>query len=214
MKIGIVNGSPKAKESASQVMIEYLLPKLEGHEVTVVHMNGRIPDPEVLNRLCESDALLIAFPLYADTLPSHMLRLLTALEAHGFSKKTVLYSLVNNGFFEGEQNIVAIKQLRAFAKATGLVFGQAIGIGAGELHRSLKSIPFGRGPNKNPGKALDKLAAHILGLETGEDLFTKPNCPRGVWNFLSKTFKWHAHAKRNGLQKKDLYRRVNADELL
>lgn len=214
MKIVLVNGSPKTGESASQVLIDCLLSRLEGQEVTVIHVKSGVPAPEVLDRLCNSDALVLAFPLYADTLPSHMIHLLTALEAHGFAKDTVLYGLVNNGFFEGDQNIVAVKQLRAFAKAAGISFGQAVGIGAGELHRSLKSIPFGRGPNKNPGKALDQLAAHILHLDTGEDLFTKPNCPRGVWNFLATSFKWHAQAKKNGLRKKDLYRRLNADELL
>lgn len=118
-----------------------------------------------------SDALIFAFPLYIDSIPSHLLRLLVDLEEQTFSKKDIMvYCLVNNGFFEGKQNWIAIEQMKNWCKAVGLIWGQAVGIGAGEMMPFIKDIPLGHGPNKNIGGAIDTFSHNILSGNTGTDL--------------------------------------------
>ncbi len=212
MKITVINGSPKAKGSVSDVLIEGLLPKLSGQETQVLKIKNKTVSAAQLDTICQSDVLLLVFPLYADSLPSHMLHLLANVEAHGFAGDTTVYCLVNNGFYEGVQNEAVIKQMKVFAKKAGLNWGQGIGIGAGELHRALRSISLGRGINKNLCKALDTLAENIMCCATAEELFIVPNCPRFVWKQLAHTFMWRANAKANGVSKGEMYRRLAAEE--
>ena len=206
MRICLINASPRAKGSTSEMLSGYLLPMLEGHQVTRLHVAG--VTEELPEQLRGCDALVLLFPLYADSFPSHVVRLLEQLYAADPGANVRFYAVINNGFYEGKQCEVAVRQLRLFARAAGLVWGQAICVGAGELHRSLQGIPLGKGPNKNLGRALARLAKNILQCTDDADVYTQPNCPRTIWRWLARTFMWNAKAKENGLSKKDLYRRI------
>ena len=128
------------------------------------------------------------------------------LAARGLAGTTV-YCMVNNGFYEGVQNEFVLKQMRLFTAAAGARWGQGIGIGGGEFHRALFSASMGRGIHKNLGLALDALTTSLTQCTTAEDVFTVPNCPRFVWRWLAHKFMWRAHAKANGVKKKEMYRR-------
>lgn len=92
---------------------------------------------------------------YIDSIPSHLLRFLVDLEEHTFQKKDIMvYIIVNNGFYEGKQNRIVIEQMKHWCKAVDLKWGQAIGIGAGEMLPLIKDIPLGYGPQKILGTQL------------------------------------------------------------
>lgn len=150
MRISIINGSPKLRESTSGLMIELLTPLISENEIVVYRINqGNLTERQFAD-IKNSDVLIFAFPLYVDSIPAHLLHLLIELEERNFfNPNTMVYCIVNNGFFEGNQNHVAVSQMKNWCRATGLTWGQAVGVGAGEMLPFLKDIPLGHGPNKN-----------------------------------------------------------------
>jgi multimeric flavodoxin WrbA len=150
-----------------------------------------------------SDALVFVFPLYVDGIPSHLLRFLDESMrdiAEAASGATV-YVAVNNGFFEGRQNAVALEIMRNFTARAGLRWGLGLGVGAGGMIRAAR---MGYGPMKNLGKALDALASDILASRTGEDRVCEPNFPKALYNALAH-LGWRASARKNGVKRKKLY---------
>lgn len=202
MKICIINGSPKASKSTSELLIEYLMPFIKGNEV--VTYNVFKTDFSQI-QLQGSEVLIFVFSLYIDSINSHLLRFLIELEKRGFENKNInVYYIINNGFYEGWQNRVAADIMKNWCKAAGLTYGQTLGIGAGEMLPFLKDIPLGHGPNKNIGIALQKLSCNILSLNKGNDLFISPNWPRFLWKIQASLSVWYPRAKKNGLKRKNL----------
>lgn len=82
MNISIINGSPKPGKSTTELMIEYLIPFISENTVSIHNINranwDKIQFAEIGGGGC--DALIFAFPLYVDSIPSHMLRFLIELE--------------------------------------------------------------------------------------------------------------------------------------
>lgn len=212
MRICLVNGSPRVVDSASGLLIDYLVPMLPGMEVEILHPSHTGEQEEQLRQMQRCDVLVLAFPLYADSFPSHVLRLLCSLKARGGLTGKRLYALVNNGFYEGVQCAVVMRQLQLFANETGMIWGQGIGVGAGEMHRSLKGVPLGKGPNKNLGRALGRLAKNILQCTDDDNVYIRPNWPHAAWQWLATHLMWNARAKENGLSKNDLYNRAQLDD--
>ncbi len=205
MKICIINGSPKAGKSTSELLIGYLKTLLKGNEVITYHVREMDLSQTQFLRIQGSEALIFAFPLYIDSVNSALLRFLIELEKRGFPNKNMnVYCMINNGFYEGRQNHVAADIMKNWCKAVGLTYGQTLGVGAGEMLAFVKNIPFGHGPNKNIGIALQKLSQNIISLNQGEDMFISPNWPRFLWKIQSSLSFWYPRAKKNGLKRKEL----------
>lgn len=205
MKISIVNGSPKAEASTSRLMIEYLTPFIGNNEITVYSIGKKDLTNAQFADMQNSEALIFVFPLYIDSVPSNVLRLLARLERQGFAdKKPQVYCIINNGFFEGKQNHIAFDIMKNWCRAVGLRWGQGVGLGAGEMLPFLKDIPPGHGPNKNMGKAFEELAKNVSALKSGGDLFVSPNYPRFLWKISASLYFWYPKAKKNGLKRKEI----------
>ncbi|MCI8771735.1 MAG: hypothetical protein HFH73_11445 [Lachnospiraceae bacterium] len=206
MKICILNGSPKAGKSTSELLIEYLMTFIKGNDVVIYNVCKTDLSKVQFSQIQSSEVLIFAFPLYVDSINSHLLRFLIKLENMGFSNKNItVYCMINNGFYEGWQNHVAADIMKNWCKAVGLTYGQTLGIGAGEMLPFFKDVPLGYGPNKNIGIALQELSHNILSLDQGDDLFTSPNWPRLLWKIASSFIFWYPKAKKNGLKRKNLY---------
>ncbi len=210
MKICIINGSPKASKSTSELLIEYLMSFIKENKVVIYNVCKAELSFNQFSQIQNSEVLIFVFPLYIDSLNSCLLRFLIELEKRGFSNKNInVYCMINNGFYEGWQNYVAADIMRNWCNATGLTYGQTLGIGAGEMLPFIKDIPLGHGPNKNIGIALRKLSCNILSLNKGEDLFVSPNWPRFLWKIAASFCFWYPKAKKNGVKRKRLKDRVN-----
>lgn len=156
------------------------------------------------------DALVFAFPLYIDAVPSHLLRMLISLEEYmiaGPQKETCVYVIVNNGFYEGKQNHIAIKIIQNWCIKCGINFGQGIGQGAGEMMGFIDKVPMGHGPLKKLGGALSVLADNLNSGSSGETLLFSPNFPCFGWRFMGTHFFWNTTAKQNGLKPAELLKR-------
>lgn len=210
MKIIIINGSPKLGDSTSELMIQYLTSAINGHEIISYNVN-RAPLTEAqFDEMKSSDALVFAFPLYVDSIPAHLLRVLIDIEKQEFlNPQTLVYCIINNGFFEGHQNHIAVEQMKLWCEAAHLTWGQAIGVGAGEMLPLVKNIPLGYGPNKNIGNAIKTLSKNITTAESGTDIFISPNWPRFLWRFQGSIMFWYPRAKANGLNMRKMRRRID-----
>lgn len=210
MKICIINGSPKASNSTSELLIGYLMPFIEGNEIITYSVSETDFSEIHFSQIQNSEVLIFAFPLYIDSINSHLLRFLFELEKRGFENKNInVYCIINNGFYEGWQNHIAADIMKNWCEAVGLTYGQTLGVGAGEMLPFLKDIPLGHGPNKNIGNAFQELSSNILSLNKGKDLFISPNWPRFLWKIQSSLDFWYPQAKKNGLTRKKLRGRAN-----
>jgi multimeric flavodoxin WrbA len=211
MKIALINGSPKIKDSASGAILHDLKPFLEKDNNFISEHKYTKPQltAKDMEQIIENDVLVFAFPLYVDGIPAHLLNCLVQLESY-FSnikdKEIKVYVLVNCGFHEGKQNELAIEILENWCEKAGLNWGQGIGIGAGGMLGALKNVPIGKGPKKNLGKAFAKLSNNILNGISEEKLFITANFPRFLYK-LAAEMGWRQSVKANGLTKKDLFLR-------
>ena len=204
MKICLINGSPKQKDSASGRIIESLESKL-GDKLEYNRFNTASIDlQEFVNSIRGSDAIIIVFPLYIDGIPSHLLRLLCSAEPFvaEIALNAKLYSIALNGFYEAHQNQTALDMMRNFCDRAGLDWGQGVGIGASPM---VHTVPVGKGPNRNMGKTLDILANNILSKQSSNNIFSQPNMPRFLY-ILGGNMGWKSQAKKSRLNRKDLYR--------
>ncbi len=205
MKICIINGSPKESKSTSELLIGYLMPFIKGNEIITYNVCKTDFSKTQFSQIQSSEVLIFAFPLYIDSINSLLLRFLIELQKREFRNKNInVYCIINNGFYEGRQNHVAADIMKNWCKAAGLIYGQTLGVGAGEMLPFLKDIPLGYGPNKNIGIALQKLSQNILSLNQGGDLFIAPNWSRFLWKIQASLCFWYPRAKKNGLKRKEL----------
>ena len=209
MKIALINGSPKKNEtsrknrSVSGLILQAVREKLGDLHDYVTCTPAVSEKEQSLSSLKDCDAVIFAFPLYIDGIPSHLLHFLDEIkdDIKTAAPEAMVWAAVNNGFYEGSQNVLALDMMQAFCIASGLKWGQGIGIGAGGM---IKAAPVGKGPMRNLGLALDSLAENIICSRPQSNLFTVPNFPR----FLYKTFAhfgWRTDAGKNGIKTKDLY---------
>lgn len=128
-KLIVINGSPRPSVSNSKKYIA-IFAKYYSGEIQV--FNALSKDySEHLNALSKSDAMLLVLPLYADALPVSLMNFMKALEAARLNSMKV-HILINCGFFEPEQNNIAIDMLRLFCERNGFQVGSILSIGSGE----------------------------------------------------------------------------------
>lgn len=211
MKIALISGSPKIKNSASDYILQELKAFLRQQDNMIIEYYFRKPQLSIkeIENLVECDTLVFAFPLYVDGIPSHLLNGLVKLEKTFQdikNKEIKVYSLVNCGFYEGHQNKLAIEIMENWSIKARLQWGQGIGIGAGGMLPSLKKVPIGQGPKKNLEKALKQIANNILTSTSEENIFITANFPRVAYKFAAQ-MGWRQSVKGNGLKRKDLFLR-------
>ena len=209
MKISIINGSPKAIKSNSEILGNYLSSLLKENEIKKYYSISFRLNDENKNEIYNSDVLIFLFPLYVDGIPSNLLKLLVEFEKEKVvNPATRVYCIVNNGFYEGKQNRLAILQIKNWCEKVKARWGQGIGVGAGELLPYLKKYPLGQGPLKNLGKVLDKFSANILTLKSDEDIYINPNWLRSLY-FLQGSISWILKGRKNNLRVRELFRKSN-----
>jgi multimeric flavodoxin WrbA len=206
LRIALINGSPKAKDSASGYLLKDLKELLK--DSTITEYNFRTPEVKDPEEILNQDALVFAYPIYVDGVPSHLLHCLEQLEVllQGRNLDSKVYAICNAGFYEGHQNQYAIQIIRNWCVKSGLTWGQGIGIGAGGMVASIQNVPHGQGPKKNMSIALDTLAENILNRSSAENVYTAPGFPRFLYKMAAE-MGWRQQVKANGMKTKNLFTR-------
>ena len=207
MKITIINGSPKTLKNNSKILGNYLFPLLKENNIKKYYsiyfqLNGKTK-----NEIYNSDVLIFIFPLYVDGIPSNLLKLLVKFEKENVVRpETKIYCIVNNGFYEGKQNFLALLHMKNWCKKVNAKWGQGIGIGSGELLPYLKKFKLGQGPLKNLEKILNRVSRNILTLNSDKNIYINPNWPKILY-FIQGSFSWILKARKNNLKIQELFKK-------
>jgi multimeric flavodoxin WrbA len=212
MKISLINGSQKIGESNSGIILDRLNNLIkEKHEVKTYKVYQKSVDNKMLKDIISGEIIVLAFPLYVDSIPSHTLKMLIELEIivrKEQPKDLIIYAIINNGFYEGKQNHIAFEIIKNWCEHSGIKFGGGIGQGAGEMLGSTKKTPINKGPFNNLGRALQSLVESMELKETFKIKYLNPYFPRFLWKIMATILMWHPLAYKNGLNKKDIIRRI------
>lgn len=208
MKILFLNGSPKGKNSTSEKLINGLRQRLgDSNEYSASIALGE-DKAGLLEKITNFDTLIIVFPLYVDGLPSHLLRLLYEVkdEIRLAAPELMVYGVVNNGFYEGKQNCLALSMLSHFCTCANVKWRQGLGIGAGGMISSI-STSIGSGPLKSIGLALDTFSKNIKEKAISKDFFIEPNFPKSLYKIAAHN-RWRKQAKKSGVRRKEIYKQL------
>ena len=208
MKIALINGSPKAKNSASECILNTLKAQfLNGNEITEYNFRTPKLSNDDLELIAECNILVFAFPLYVDGIPSQLLNCLYQMEMF-FKTKPIknmtVYSLVNSGFYEGHQNAIALEIMKNWCEKANLKWGQGIGIGGGGMLSMMAGVSDGKGPQKNLFQALKAIVSTISTGASADNIFISPNFPRFAYK-IGAEIGWRQQGKANGLKRNDLF---------
>lgn len=224
----LIVGSPKTKSpSTSGVLGRYLLERLKerGWETESLTLRAGLRleagQRELLSSTDRADLLLLAFPLYVDSLPFLVTKALEVIASHRQTlpnrRPQRLVAIVNNGFPEAAQNALALAICRRFAERSGFAWAGGLAMGAGEALSSGQSLTtpahFGP-PVGHVINALDMTAAALAEGQRvpGEAarLVAKSPIPLlhfSVWRWLFVKMGnryWRTKAAGFGVSKKDL----------
>jgi hypothetical protein len=217
MRILLLNGSPRREAASSRIVLDQVRARLgEGHEYSMAESmpKGRA-EPEDL----EADFIVLAFPLYIDSLHSKLLSWLLSYEAlrsssPGPARRVGMAAIGNCGFKEGIQNKTALDIVANFCARSGLEWRGGLGIGSGEMLRELKDAPDGM-PIKRPvSRALAAISERIAAFPgAGDDgaapalrLYASHGIPWLGFK-LAAHFGWRRQARGNGLRPRAVFAR-------
>ncbi len=137
-KILMVNASPRAPRSNSKRYAGLFAQYWKGEAADYCEVTPGKRE-EICTRAGEYPDLLLVFPLYADGIPVTLLEWLKVLEKQELKQKPVVHVLINCGFLEAQQNLVAVDMVRLFCKENGFPYGATLCVGSGE---AILNTPF------------------------------------------------------------------------
>lgn len=156
-----------------------------------------------------ADALIFIFPLYFFCVPGMLMQFLQDYAvhraAHPGNDMQRVYAVVNCGFPEPEINTEAIRVIERFSRHIGATFGFGVGIGGGGMLEAAKDAPF----MKAVFTGLDDAIARMAQGMGEQNAMLAPRFPRRLY-FMAGNMGWKQMARKNGLKKKDLYRKPYA----
>lgn len=221
-RICFINGSPRGKRSGSQYFLEEIRNMLDTNqfqteEFSIVDCQNNQAAETAMAGIAAADCLVFVFPLYIDSVPSHLLDFLYRFEGRlkgnpampGAAMPPRVYAIVNNGFIEGTQNCNALRIMQHFAEAAGLQWRFGVGIGGGEfMKETRKKIPLQSKMKRNVYDALIKLKRDIETEEAAyeRNLYVSPKMPKTFF-MIGGQRHWITAARKNHVPKKQLYAR-------
>ena len=139
--------------------------------------------------------VVLVFPLYADSLPVSLLDFLKSLEAIRAEHRPTVSVMINCGFLEYEQNMVAVDMVRLFCRRNGYPFGSVLMIGGGE---AILDTPF----RLLAGRRIAAFARAVAEGRAQSMHVTMPITKRMfVW---ASDIYWRMYGRRHGVSKRQM----------
>ena len=218
-RVLLLVGSAKRPRSTSESLGTYLCERLgeRGFEAETLLLHRALKSDQgredLLAAADRADVLVIAFPLYVDSLPYLVIRAMEVIAKHrkdahrqawGELKEQQLVAIANCGFPEARQNDTALAICRQFAREAGFEWAGDLALGGGE---AISGQPLSKvkGMARNVIKALDLTATALaegkpVPQEAVESM-AKPITPAWMYALLGG-IGWKRQAKKHGTQKK------------
>jgi len=199
----IINGSPKTKNSASIMFINKVKKFLDIKPI-IYHTTELIlqeKNSKAISDILNTDVLLFVFPLYVDSLPAPLIKVLTMIEQEAMTsngKHPIVYAISNCGFFEAEHNRLALDILKNFSIRLGMSWGYGIGIGGGGFVTSQSKNISPKGSAANVYIVLCELSKAMENKDGKKlNVFVKPTIPRFLYK-SSGNLGWYQMALKHG----------------
>ena len=207
-------GSPRTRKSSSLALGGYLFEQFDPQSIQTetIHLHTVLRSPErmqaLFSALDAADLVLLAFPLYVDSLPAPVIEALERIAAHRAgqpSAKTQLFSaIVNCGFPEAAHNDTALAICETFASQAGFVWAGSLALGAGEGLVHGGDLNAAGGPAIPIKKTLELAAAALACGESiplaAAQMLAKPIIPAWLYRAMG-IYGWGQQAKKYGAQK-------------
>jgi multimeric flavodoxin WrbA len=206
-------GSPRTRKSTSAALGNYLFKQLtrRGVQTEALQVYTAFSSPErragALEKLEAADLVVLAFPLYVDSLPAPVVAALESIAAErlGQSAGQRLAAIANCGFPEASHNETALAICAEFARQSGFAWagGLALGGGEGVVHGTPleqldgRAIPI----KKSLEIAADALAAGESIPAAASELLARPAVPNWLYLLLG-AYGWRQQAGRYGVRRK------------
>lgn len=204
----ILNGSPKAGNGSTAALSAILAENLRAAGLPADEMRvlpatrSEAGLQALLDRIDAADLVVLAFPLYIDSLPAPLTLLLERIHARRAegtpAANSRLAALVQCGFPEASQCDTAIGICRLFAGRSGFHWSGALAMGMGGA--------VGDGTNRMPGGGrgvFEGLGMAAASLANGGDIsdaavarFGKQLIPRWLYLFIGN-LGWRIRLRRN-----------------
>jgi hypothetical protein len=211
-------GSPRGDQSNSRVIGKFLVDNLEqkglvSEEAFAIRsVYTREATERLLKSVDNADIVVLATPLYVDSLPSPTIKAMELIHEHrkavASTKPQMLVAIMNCGFPEKEHMDIAFKIIRNFAEASNFTWGGEIRVGWG---MALNSQPLNekRGMTRKLTKGLSLAAVNLAAgqpiSEEAQNLVSALFLPLFVAKNMSGLFgsrEWNNQAKTNGAKDK------------
>lgn len=218
-EIVLISASPKTTEkSVSEWLASFGEQQMKEERVSInrIHVRKSIsksrtePDFETM---LHADALVFIFPLYIFCLPGMLMRFLQDFyqyytEHKDEARKPKVYAAVNCGFPECDINMEAVRVIQSFSEKIGASFRFGILIGGGPMVCEAKDAPFMKKILTELGSAFSQIKEDVLDhtRQSVQNIDIAVSFPRKLYFFMGGRG-WISSARKNGLKKKDLYRR-------
>jgi multimeric flavodoxin WrbA len=207
-------GSPKAEQSTSASLGNYITSKLEESGMTseklfihrVVNREEKVKN--LLNEIEAVDLIILTFPLYVDSLPAPVIKAMELIKDNRTSlnskKHQNFIAIANNGFPEASQNDTALKICRNFSKECGFIWKGGIAVGGGG---TINGVPLLEKPGmfRNFIRGLDLVAQALKDdkeiPQEAHDFISKKLIPDSIYRFIGN-YSWRSQAKRYGVKQK------------
>lgn len=205
-------GSPRTKKSTSASLGGYLFEQLaeRGIQTETIQLYTSINSPErtksMLSAIDGADLVVLAFPLYVDTLPAPVTSALEKIAEYRKSNRTpIRFAAISNcGFPESKHTDTALATCAEFARQNGFLWMGSLALGGGQGlvgGTPLKDLDGRAIPIR---QALELSAASLANgqpiPQSARDLMAKPIIPNWLYRMFGG-FGWRQAARRNGVEK-------------
>lgn len=206
-------GSPKPRSTSASLGEHILgLLKQRGLLTETLHITSTLRSADgvqtILSALDDADIIVLACPVYVDSLPSPVVRTLELLARHRRAMdnppRQRLLAISNCGFPEARHNETALAQCRIFCRDSGIEWAGGLGLGGGGMISGLPLAERGRAV-RNVVASLE-IAARGLAENTplpeeAVALMARPLIPVWLYIFIGH-MGWKREARKFGALKK------------
>lgn len=194
-KVMILNGSPRAPKSNSKKYSEIFMKysRLQCDYFNITKTNHL----KLIAKMENYSDVIIACPLYADSLPVGLLNFLKNLENNLPAQRPVISILINCGFLEYEQNCVAVSMIRYFCRLNNFPIGSTLMLGSGE---AILDTPF----RYIAVRAIKRLSESVNKGNYKDITATMP-LPKWLFKMAARSY-WISYGKRFGVTEKEMQR--------
>jgi multimeric flavodoxin WrbA len=206
-------GSPRTKKSTSAALGNYLFEQLakRGVQTETLQVYPAFSSPQrttlALEKLEVADLVVLAFPLYVDSLPAPVIAAFEKIAAQrpGPSTGQRFAAIANCGFPEASHNDTALAICSEFARQSGFAWAGGLALGGGE------GVVHGMPLDQLDGRAIPikkslELAAEALAdgesiPAAARDLLARPAVPSWLYLLLG-AYGWRQQAGQYGARPK------------